>query len=114
MGNCMSENEDIGMSQNASSQQAVGSNVDTISDADLMMAQQDAMAGLKQRLILNFSAINLPNMDTKSKTDSVVVLWQLSGPRQMKQQVGMTEVVMDNLNPVYVQAIEVDYFFEEA
>mgnify|MGYP000571671534 CR=1 FL=1 len=47
MGNCISENEDIGMDRKAGNVQAVGANVDTISDADLMMASQDAMAGLK-------------------------------------------------------------------
>ena len=32
----------------------------------------------------------------------------------MKQKIGMTEVIQDSLNPEYVQAIEVDYFFEES
>ena len=40
------------------------------------------------------------------------MLYALRG--QTKQRVGSTECIQDSLNPEFVQAIEVDFFFEEA
>ena len=68
------------------------------------------MNALKSKVSLTFTASNLPNMDTGSKTDPFIVLWELSG--NQKKQVGTSEVIADNLNPEWVKNIDVDYFFE--
>lgn len=59
---------------------------------------------------LTFECSNLPNLDRGSKTDPFVVLWQING--RQKSKVGQTELIMDNLNPVFVTTINMDYFFE--
>lgn len=58
---------------------------------------------------------NLPNLDTFSKTDPFIVLFELKkqGNRNMKVQLGRTECIFDNLNPHFVTNFEVDYMFEE-
>ena len=113
MGNCLNANEDVGMSQNANSMQATSAGVDTITDAQILAMSTDTNAGLKQKIILNFSCKDLPNLDKGSKSDTFCVLWQLKGKQGTKQKLGMTECIQDNLNPDFVQTIEVDFFFEE-
>lgn len=73
-------------------------------------------AQLKQVLNLSFSLSGLPNLDTFSKTDAFIVLYQLKkqGNQTLKQQVGRTECIYDNLNPDFVTSIQVDYLFEES
>ena len=61
--------------------------------------------------MLSFSGINLPNLDTASKTDAFCVLWEFKGNQKMKR--GQTECVLDNLNPEFVATIDVAYHFEE-
>ena len=59
--------------------------------------------GLKQSMLLTFSAESLPNTDTASKSDTFVVLWGLKTmkgqSRVSKTKLGQTEVIFDNLNP---------------
>ena len=71
---------------------------------------------MKQTLTLSFSLENLPNLDTFSKTDAFVLLYELKkqGNRQIKRLVGRTECVYDNLNPHFVTNFNVDYYFEES
>ena len=59
--------------------------------------------------------MNLPNLDTFSKTDAFAVLYELrkQGTRTVKQARGKTECIYDNLNPEFVTSFEVDYYFEE-
>lgn len=73
----------------------------------------DMNAGLKQKIILNFSCKDLPNLDKGSKSDTFCVLYQLKGKQQTKQRLGSTECIQDTLNPEFVEIIEVDFFFEE-
>lgn len=51
-------------------------------------------------------------MDHSSRTDSMILLYMTIGKGQ-KQKIGRTEMVADSLNPEYVTAISLDYFFEE-
>ena len=76
---------------------------------------QSSKSALKQVINLSFACQDLPNLDTFSKTDAFVILYELkqSGSRTMKQMRGRTEVIYDNLNPIYVKSFEVDYLFEE-
>ena len=76
----------------------------------MALQQSNPMNALKSKVSLTFSAANLPNMDSGSKTDPFVVLWELQG--NQKRQVAMTEVIADNLNPEWVKNIDVDYYFE--
>ena len=92
---------------------ATGANIESISDEALAAATMDAMAGLKQKLILSFSCKDLPNMDKTSKSDCFIVLWYLKGKNLMKVKVGQTEMINDCLSPIFVQTIETDFFFEE-
>ena len=66
---------------------------------------------LQQTIRLSFACKNLPNLDTFTRTDGMVVLYEKKG--NMWQQLGMTEVIMDNLNPEWVKCFEVPYKFEE-
>ena len=88
--------------------QAVGNNADGITD-ELLHSSLDG-GGLKQTVSLTFSCADLPNLDSGSKTDPFLVLWQLNG--KQKQRLGQTEVIADNLNPEFVKEIKVDYYFE--
>ena len=78
MGNCITENEDVGMTKKAHAQQATGANVNS-DEVALAALALDSQAGLKQKLILNFSCSGLPNLDKASKSDTFVVLWLLKG-----------------------------------
>jgi hypothetical protein len=73
--------------------QATGANVDTITDAQIHAMTMDVNAGLKQKIILNFSCKDLPNLDKGSKSDTFCVLYQLKGKQQTKQRLGSTECV---------------------
>ena len=72
-------------------------------------------ASLKQTVRLSFAMEDLPNLDTFSKTDAFIVLYELKkqGTRTIKKRVGRTECIYDNLNPIFVTNVEVDYFFED-
>ena len=60
---------------------------------------------LQQTVRLSFGAKNLPNLDTFTRTDGMVVLYKQNGRAWIK--LGQTEVIMDNLNPVWVKAFDV-------
>ena len=112
MGNCIAETdgEDKGMA--GLEKKAVGANANQINDDQLsQMLGQNAANQLKQKVQLSLECSNLPNLDRNSKTDAFCVIWQIDGRQQKK--LGQTEVIMDNLNPVFVTAITMDYFFEE-
>ena len=50
-------------------------------------------------------------MDTFTRTDGIVVLYEKRG--SMWQMLGMTEAIMDNLDPEWVKDFTVPYKFEE-
>ena len=66
---------------------------------------------LVQTLRLTFGCKKLPNMDTFTRTDGMAVLYEKRG--NMWSQLGMTEVIMDNLDPDWVKCFDVPYKFEE-
>ena len=51
-------------------------------------------------------------MDKRSLTDPFVVLFKKNIDEQW-EQIGLTEIIHDNLNPQFVKKIIVDYHFEE-
>lgn len=67
---------------------------------------------LKEQLELMFSCNNLPDTDTFSKSDpAIFVSMQFRGQNQ-RIQVGSTETIVNNLNPVFRKPVLIDYFFE--
>ena len=116
MGNCISENtgpEDSGLSKKTEQMTAVGANIDEVRTEDIQALINQNQIALKQRLILNFQAEGLPNLDKDSTSDTFVVLYFLKGGK-MKQKLGSTEIIQDSLNPQWVNAIETEFFFEES
>lgn len=65
------------------------------------------------KIELSFECLHLPNLDTTSKSDPLIYLE--TKPKDAKDwvAVGQTEMVQDNLNPRFVTAIKMDYYFEE-
>ena len=88
---------------------AVQGGQDTISNEVLDLALGE-MATLKQRVSLTFECSNLPNLDKRSKSDAICVLFQMNG--NQKSRLGDTEIIPDSLNPKWVKSINVDYYFE--
>ena len=91
---------------------ALGSGKD-LDDAVLAATSNmiDAQNNLVQTLRLTFACKNLPNLDTFTRTDGMAVLYEKRGT--MWQQLGLTEVIMDNLSPEWVKCYDVPYKFEE-
>ena len=58
---------------------------------------------------------DLPNLDTLSKTDAFLILYEIKkqGTNSIRVKLGRTECIYDNLNPQFVTQFEVDYHFEE-
>ena len=54
---------------------------------------------------LSFSCENLPNMDTFTRTDGMLILSKKQGAAWMRM--GVTEVIMDNLNPSWVKNFDI-------
>jgi hypothetical protein len=50
-------------------------------------------------------------MDTFTRTDGMAVLYEKRG--RLWSLIGMTEIIMDNLDPEWVQCFDVRYSFEE-
>ena len=65
---CTKGNEDVGKMKEG----VVTAGVTAIDDAAL---DRIGGGGLKQKLILRFACISLPNLDVGSKTDPFIVLW---------------------------------------
>ena len=53
------------------------------------------------------------NTDTLSKTDCYVVLFTKNIETNKTEQIGMTEIVWDSLNPKFTKKIELDNDFVE-
>ena len=63
-----------------------------------------------QTIQLSFRCENLPNLDTFTRTDGMLVFYKQVGTQW--QRLGMTEVIMDNLSPTWVKSFDVQYHFE--
>lgn len=67
--------------------------------------------GLISLVSLSFSCSNLPNLDTFTRTDGMLVFYKKEV--NLWNKIGHTEVIMDSLDPVWVKAFEVPYNFEK-
>eukprot|EP00184_Porphyridium_aerugineum_P005642 CAMPEP_0184696688 /NCGR_PEP_ID=MMETSP0313-20130426/3901_1 /TAXON_ID=2792 /ORGANISM="Porphyridium aerugineum, Strain SAG 1380-2" /LENGTH=834 /DNA_ID=CAMNT_0027155369 /DNA_START=87 /DNA_END=2591 /DNA_ORIENTATION=- len=80
----------------------------SLQEAEDAAAQIFGNMSVSSRVSLSFKCHGLPNVDSLlSKTDSFVVAYI------DKDEVGRTEIVSNNLDPVFATSIEVTYNFEE-
>ena len=70
---------------------------------------------LKSVVEIHVSCNNLLDQDVFSKSDPMVVLFMEHNDSKGKswRRIGHTEVIKNNLNPVFTEAFIVDYYFEE-
>jgi hypothetical protein len=69
------------------------------------------MAPNSQRVELFFSARNLKDRDTFSKSDPFCIIYSRN-PQGNWYSLGQTNVLNNNLNPDWAQSITIDYYFE--
>lgn len=74
-----------------------------------MVSMQDAT--LSAQVNLYISGRKLKNLDTFSKSDPQCRVYEKRGNSWVK--VGGTEMISDNLNPNFEQAITLPYYFEK-
>ncbi|KAM0994990.1 hypothetical protein ACFX15_010072 [Malus domestica] len=63
------------------------------------------------QLELSFSASKLLDLDVTSKSDPMVVVYLKKNDGKL-EELGRTEVILNNLNPVWIQKVSVAYQFE--
>ena len=107
---CFRKHENAGAVQSGTGRLGMGRDLD---DAVLAATNRSIAAnqGLVNIVALSFQCENLPNLDTFTRTDGMVILYKKEG--NMWKEVGKTEVIMDNLNPKWVKNFEVAYHFEK-
>ena len=76
--------------------------VGTIDELDLSMPVNLYISGRK-----------LKDLDAFSKSDPVCRVYEKKDNSWSRIKIGQTERISNNLNPDFVQAIEVKYFFEK-
>uniref|UniRef100_A0A251SAR5 Putative C2 domain, von Willebrand factor, type A, Copine, Protein BONZAI n=1 Tax=Helianthus annuus TaxID=4232 RepID=A0A251SAR5_HELAN len=88
-----------------------GGNVDEAVD---YFYRSKGLQPLYTRIELSLSASKLRDLDIMSKSDPMAVVYakKKSGIREELEEVGRTEVVMNNLNPMWIQKINVAFHFE--
>jgi len=69
--------------------------------------------GLSSRVELSLRCINLENMDTLSLSDPFVVVSLMDYNGGPSKELGRTEIIANELNPIFVKPILVTYVFEE-
>lgn len=67
--------------------------------------------GIVQMITLNFAGVGFPNFDTFTRTDAMAILYKKEAT--MWHKMGKTEVIMDNLDPKWITAFDVQYQFEK-
>ena len=63
-------------------------------------------------MTLSFACNDLPNLDTFTRSDGMVVIYKRVEGRW--QKIGNTEVIHDSLNPVWVKSFDLQYHFEQS
>lgn len=74
----------------------------------------NSIIGCYEKVDLFFSAVELPHIDTLSKTDAFAVLF-IRGikDRETLTKLHTTEVIIDNQNPIWASSFTIDYYFEQ-
>lgn len=63
---------------------------------------------------ISISCKDLPDLDRLTKSDPMCVLYTMEFEADMWKEVGRTELIWNNLNPVFVKKLVIEYFFEES
>ena len=106
---CMRTHQNQGAVQGGSGA-GIGRDLDDAVLAAVNQSINTAASGLVQTMSLSFSCENLPNLDTFTRTDGMLVFYKKTGNQW--QRLGVTEVIMDNLSPAWVKSFDVEYHFE--
>lgn len=101
---CFRKHENAEAVQSGASRMGMGRDLD---DAVLAATNKtiEAQSGLVNVVSLTFACEDLPNLDTFTRTDGMVVLYQKSGT--VWNKIGQTEIIWDQLNPKWVKSFEV-------
>ena len=107
---CFRKHENQGAVSSGASKMGQGKDLD---DAVLAACNKSIAAGngLVNIVSLSFACENLPNLDTFTRTDGMIVLYAKTG--NVWNKLGQSEVIMDNLAPAWVKSFEVQYHFEK-
>ncbi len=103
----------MGSSESAEADVAEPVGEDEGGDQNGMNQQMLADDGLSHPVEVHVSCKDLADMDVTSKSDPLAVLFQKDSAKKTWEILGRTEMIMNNLNPVFVQPIVVKYRFEE-
>ena len=98
---CTEDDEDFG-SRQYNQNQPIAASQQSVSDDQLDRLKLDS---LSQILIIQIACSDLPNLDKKSKSDPFAVLWELDERTGQKNRIGVTECILDTLNPQFVTTI---------
>ena len=71
------------------------------------------MSQFVQKVDLRFRCKHLKNLDVGSRSDPYIVLYLLDPKTKTETEIGRTEYIKNNLNPVFMKEIRADYCFEE-
>ena len=101
---CFRQHENSDAVQSGASRLGLGRDLDdaVLAATNKTIANQ---GGLVNIVSLSFAGEDFPNLDTFTRTDGMVVLYQQSG--NFWNKIGQTEVIMDNLNPKWVKSFDV-------
>ncbi|KAJ3439633.1 copine [Anaeramoeba flamelloides] len=70
------------------------------------------MFGFAQsEVLLSIRCKNLPKLDTTSDSDPLAVLFELTRHNTIKNEVGRTEVIQNNNDPVFTKSFDLVYYF---
>ncbi|KAJ6974444.1 protein BONZAI 3 [Populus alba x Populus x berolinensis] len=112
MGLCFSDVRGGKQAIGGTSQQNPNSNNNAAhNDAVDFFFKSNGQQALFTQVELSLSASNLLDRDITSKSDPIVVLFAKKRDGKL-EEVGRTEVIMNNLNPTWIQKITIAYQFE--
>lgn len=89
---------------------SAGRDIDDAVLAAVNKTIESGQVGLVNTVRLSIACVDLPNLDTFTRTDGMCVLFKQVG--QQWQKLGFTEVIMDSLSPQWVRQFDVQYNFE--
>lgn len=72
---------------------------------------QQGLKPLKTAVEIHVSCKNLLDLDVFSKSDPMVVMYTMNNAAWKEH--GKTEIIYDNLNPVFTKPFKIEYNFEE-
>ncbi|CAL5194681.1 unnamed protein product [Lathyrus oleraceus] len=108
MGACFSDMK--GAKEAVGAQQASTSNCNDNDAVDFFYTAQ-GFQPLFTQVQLSLSACNLLDLDIASKSDPMVVVYEKKGDGKLKE-LGRTEVIMNCLNPEWIEKINIAFHFE--